>query len=476
MIHSSKVHHPFNGTMRHWPWFPLQISQRKILLAGVDLTLLNLAMLLGLHLRMDMPLYFTTIALHPTWFATLTLLWLTIAAASDNYEIQQADQLSSSLLSMVKALLITGIIYTFLPMVSPPLTIEESPIIVVGIVAAGLLALWRSFYALILSKPIFQRRALIVGNSKAGHAMAKAIENYRSSYEIVGLVGENASEQVPDIKNIAIFGNGTDLTTLVKDRGVTDIVLSYHHGIPSYQLQAALQCFQEGVRIVMMPQLFEEITCRIPVEHIDEHWLAHLPIDKDFRRPYLILKRALDLLIASFGLILLAPLFPILALAIKLDSPGPIFYRPERLGRGGKPFRLWKFRTMVSDADRVGDPTFTTTNDERITRVGRLLRTTHIDELPQFHNIIEGDMSLVGPRPERYVPKLEEDIPYYRTRYAVRPGAVGWALVNQGYAEGVKGTLVKLQYDLYYIKHQSLYLDILILCKSIIHMLTMRGQ
>ena len=184
----------------------------------------------------------------------------------------------------------------------------------------------------------------------------------------------------------------------------------------------------------------------------------------------------MDIVIAGIGLLLLAPCLPFLSLAIKLDSPGPVFYRPERLGRGGKPFRLWKFRTMVPNADHIGDPTFTTRNDQRITRVGRILRTTHIDELPQFINILVGDMSLVGPRPERHVPEMEESIPYYRIRYAVKPGATGWVLVKQGYGEGLKDTHIKLQYDLYYIKHQSLSLDILILCKSVIHMLIMRGR
>jgi lipopolysaccharide/colanic/teichoic acid biosynthesis glycosyltransferase len=131
---------------------------------------------------------------------------------------------------------------------------------------------------------------------------------------------------------------------------------------------------------------------------------------------------------------------------------------------------------MVADADRIGDPTFTRMGDDRVTRLGRFLRLTHLDELPQFVNILLGDMSLVGPRPERPVPELEEQIPFYRLRYAVRPGTAGWALVRQGYAEGIEGTRLKLQYDLYYIKHQSLYFDLVILLRTAIDMVNLRGR
>ncbi len=225
-----------------------------------------------------------------------------------------------------------------------------------------------------------------------------------------------------------------------------------------------------------MPALYEQVTGRIPVEHIGERWLTTLPLDRDPRTFFLMAKRLSDVVVSVIGLILLAPFLPLIALAIKLDSPGPVFYRPERLGLGGKPFRLWKLRTMVANADRKGDPTFTAMSDSRITRVGWFLRGAHIDELPQFLNILLGEMSLVGPRPERYVPELEAKIPFYRMRLAVKPGTAGWALVKQGYAEGAEGTLVKLQYDLYYIKYQSIYLDLVIVIRTAVDMLFRRGR
>jgi exopolysaccharide biosynthesis polyprenyl glycosylphosphotransferase len=462
-----------NGKLRSWPRFPLHISQRKVLLISIDLVLVNAALLLGLLLNLNMPLSYTISALHPAWYVTLTLLWLTIASVNNNYEVKQAAKLYSSIFGIIKTLIITGVIYSFLLFVFPPLLAKPSRGLFVGTLAIAMLVFWR---ATILVQPNFQRRILIEESGLAGRAIAQAINEQDSCYEIVGYIEGYASEQGHHVKGISILGKWSNLTKFVQDHNVTDIVLTTPNGMKKNKLQAVLKCFEHGVRILPMPVLFEEITGRIPVEHICNSWMNSLPIDWDSSRMYTVVKRAMDFVIACIGLILVTPSFLFLALAIKLDSSGPIFYRPERLGQGGKSFRLWKFRTMVANADRIGDPTFTTRQDQRITRVGRILRRTHLDELPQFINIIVGHMSLIGPRPERYVAELEEQIPYYRTRYAVKPGASGWALVNQGYAEGIDETLIKLQYDLYYIKHQSLSLDILIFCKSILHILTMDGR
>ena len=477
MIYTTKVQTQLNrSSVQRRTRFPLQISQRKILLIFVDLTLLNLSLLLGLYLKEDIPFSITTLAMLPIWFVTLSIMWLIIASANDNYEVKQAAKLSTSILGIIKTLITTGILYVFIQLLSPQLRSGWSTFLIVGILTSVLIILWRIAYAIVLVQPNFQRRALIVGAGRAGRAISQVIEEHAAGYEIVGYVADEPPDKELDANGDTVLGEWSNLTAYVQDHDVSDIILTINREMHADQLHAVLKCFEQGVRIVPMPEIFEEITGRIPVDHINDRWLLSLPIDWDSRRLYLIVKRAMDILIAGSGILGLAIFFPIMAIVIKLDSHGPIFYRPERLGRGGKPFRLWKFRTMVTNADHIGNPTFTAKDDDRITRVGRFLRTVHIDELPQFINVVAGDMSLVGPRPERLVPELEEAIPYYRPRYAVKPGATGWALVNQGYAEGVEDTLIKLQYDLYYIKHLSLSLDILILFKSVIHMLTMRGR
>jgi exopolysaccharide biosynthesis polyprenyl glycosylphosphotransferase len=190
-----------------------------------------------------------------------------------------------------------------------------------------------------------------------------------------------------------------------------------------------------------------------------------------------MIKRAMDIVLASLGMLFLAPFFPFIAAAIYLDSPGPIFYRQERVGKGGRIFRVYKFRSMVPDAEK-GRAVWAKEDDPRVTRVGRILRRTHVDEFPQFLNILKGEMSAVGPRPERpeFVEELAKEIPFYRMRHAVKPGMAGWGLVKQGYGASKEDALLKLQYDLYYIKHQSLWLDIVILLKTIVDTLTLRGR
>jgi len=224
--------------------------------------------------------------------------------------------------------------------------------------------------------------------------------------------------------------------------------------------------------------LYEELTGRVPVEHIGESWQVGLPIDHPLSKPFnRFIKRASDIFLASLGCLCLAPFFPFIVLAIYLESPGPIFYAQERVGLGGKRFRAYKFRSMIPDAEK-DCPVWAKKDDPRVTRIGRLLRRTHVDEFPQFWNILKGEMSAVGPRPERpeFVEQLAKEIPFYRIRHAVKPGMAGWGLVRQGYGASKEDALVKLQYDLYYIKYQSLWFDIIILLKTIIDTLTFRGR
>jgi lipopolysaccharide/colanic/teichoic acid biosynthesis glycosyltransferase len=183
------------------------------------------------------------------------------------------------------------------------------------------------------------------------------------------------------------------------------------------------------------------------------------------------------LLIAGVGLLVFGLILPILALIIKLDSPGPVFYRQPRSGRAGRPFQVLKLRSMRMDAERDGQARWALPNDKRVTRVGRFLRSSRLDEAPQLLNVLKGEMSFIGPRPERpeFIAQLQQEIPFYRTRLVVRPGLTGWAQVNYRYASSVEDALVKLQYDLYYVKHQSVYLDLVILLKTIGVVLTMRG-
>jgi exopolysaccharide biosynthesis polyprenyl glycosylphosphotransferase len=458
---------------------PAPFAERAALVMLGDALLIVLAVLAAVFLwspahRFNPGLF---VAARPNllWAIALVGGWWFMAWLNDLYHIPSLVEKGGDVGRVAAVGLINLLVYFAACLMIPTQLPWAFCLFFLAIVWPGT-TLWRVVLAAVLVWPNFQRRALIVGTGPTARSVARALQDHDPGCVVIGYLAGDRTECQQKIRGLPVFENWHNLARLVQDYRVSDLILADRCDMQASQMKAVLKCFELGVRIVPMPELFEGITGRVPVEHIDERWLVHLPIGWDSKGMYLVIKRAMDIVLSFIGLSFLLPALPFLALAIKLDSPGSVFYRVERLGQGGKPFHLWKFRTMVANADRIGDPTFTAQNDRRITRVGRLLRRFHVDELPQFLNVLAGEMSIVGPRPERHVPELEERIPYYRTRLAVKPGATGWALVRQGYAEGAEGTLVKLQYDLYYVKHQSLSFDILIMYKSLVHMITMRGQ
>ena len=231
-----------------------------------------------------------------------------------------------------------------------------------------------------------------------------------------------------------------------------------------------------GVRVVRPHEFYERVMRRACLEDLDESWfLFDRPLRA--RRTYAAIKRITDLVAGLLGSLLVCLILPIIALLIRLDDGGPLFYRQERVGRGRRPFLIWKFRTMQVDAEADG-PVWAAPNDARVTRVGRLLRRTRLDELPQFLNVLKGDMALVGPRPERpqFVRILERAVPFYQRRHLMRPGITGWATVRFGYGDTVTDKWRSHEYDLYYLKHRSPLLDLEILARTVVVMILREGQ
>ncbi len=460
---------------------PLHISERKILLGLSDVSMLNVALALVLRLRMGAPFSWRIVLVRPQWFILLTLLWLLFGPAFDAYSLR-TSRLPGSILCIVKPALLTLFTYLLIPYVTPYLLPSRLTTGMFVVLSLGLLSLSRALYALILAQPPFQRRALIVGAGRAGRTIVQAIrKNACTEYQLIGYIDDDPAKQGESIEGLPVLGTSRDLIPLTRASNVSEVILAitHLHKISPNLLQAILDCQRSGFRITFMPDLYEQITGKLPVEHIGYNLQALLPSEgSSTARLYAGLKRSMDIAISLVGLVILGLLLPFIALAIRFDSPGPIFYAQWRVGKGGKTFRLFKLRTMILGAEREGEAVWTEREDSRVTRVGRILRATHIDELPQFINVLKGEMSIVGPRPERpeFVAKLEKLIPFYQLRHSVRPGMAGWGLVNQGYGSSFEDALIKLEYDLYYIKHQSIYFDLLILLRTLEEMLLFRGR
>jgi exopolysaccharide biosynthesis polyprenyl glycosylphosphotransferase len=460
----------------------LQITERKTLLVLGDVLLLNLAVLAGLWLgaeRSGWPFSAVFVMEKFYWFVGLTALYLLLAAANDAHSPRITSDLATSFLALGITIGEMLLVYLVIYFVSSPASLPRHVIGFFSLISTVLLLVWRWVYSVVFTSPVFQRRVIIVGAGWAGQTIAHLIrENLASYFAIAGYVDDDPVKQATRIEGLPVLGRSDDLCRLVAEVGATDLVLAITHDVRGDLLRAIMTCHEQGVRVLSMQLLYEQLARRIPVEHVGNNWFVVLPMDQNGgQRAHRAVKRLADVIIAIVGLLLLAVILPILVLVIKLDSPGPIFYRQQRAGRAGRPFQLVKLRSMVVDAEKDGQARWADPDDERVTRVGRFLRSSRLDEVPQLFNVLKGDMSLIGPRPERpeFIAQLQEGIPFYRTRLAVRPGLTGWAQVNYPYANSVQDALVKLQYDLYYIKHQSLYLDLVILLKTIGVVLTMQG-
>ena len=265
------------------------------------------------------------------------------------------------------------------------------------------------------------------------------------------------------------------LPEFVRHHGVDEIVVATM-GAHAGSVWDLLDCRTRGVKVIDFLTFWERETGRIDLDAIEPNWLVY---SGGFRSNVLrrILQRSIDLLVSILGLILMSPLMAISAFLIKLDSPGPIFYRQERIGKDDQPFQILKFRSMRADAEQNGAPQWTELNDPRVTRVGSTLRRTRLDELPQLVNVLKGEMSLVGPRPERprFVSAFGRQIPFYGVRHSVRPGITGWAQINYKYAASLEDAKRKLEYDLFYVKNRSVFLDLAILLQTFRIMLWQQG-
>ncbi len=284
------------------------------------------------------------------------------------------------------------------------------------------------------------------------------------------------------VAGVPVLGTSRELLRLARELAVDEVVLAITHRntIMQEAFDALLACREQGFRITTMPSLYERLLGRVPVEHVGRNLNAVLPIDDRgaLERLYQALKRLGDLLASLVGLALLAPTVPLVALVNAFTSPGPLFYRQTRVGQAGRPFEVLKYRTMRPDAELGTGAVWAGKDDPRITPAGRWLRKSRLDELPQVLNMLRGEMSLIGPRPERpeFVDQLAAVIPFYRARHAVKPGITGWAQVRFGYGSTIDDARTKLEYDLYYVRHAGFYLDMMIALKTVAVMLKLQGK
>jgi exopolysaccharide biosynthesis polyprenyl glycosylphosphotransferase len=316
-------------------------------------------------------------------------------------------------------------------------------------------------------------RMILVGDMSICETISSLIQerNYIHA-QVVGCIA--AETDSGSERNMSVRGETTDLMASVLRDEIDQVVVAVPSISPSL-MKDLLECMKHKVKVSDYKQVIEEITGKVPIEYLSANWFIEELSGLEKRYTWYS-KRVFDVFISVIGILLASPIVLLAALLIRLESRGPFFYSQIRIGRGNKRFRVWKLRTMVADADS-NNVFWTNDNDERVTHVGWLLRKMHIDELPQFFNILKGDMSLIGPRPEAeaLVKLYMKEIPYYQERHMVTPGVTGWAQINYSYGNSIEDTREKLKYDFYYIKNRGLLLDLLIFLRTIKTVVTGKG-
>jgi len=461
----------------------LGASERVGILLLGDLLMASIALFFGLYAWaagdawMDFSIEFI-IERPPAWYFILPIFWIILLV--ELYDVNRASNREDTLKGIGLATVIYALIYLIIYFTSAPKSLPRRGVSVFIISTPILTTLWRLAYIQLFTAPNLLRRSLIIGAGNAGQTMVRAIESQGSpSFLTIGLIDDDPQKLGKQLGPYEILGNSSKLIDIIKDKQITNLILAISGEIKPNMFKAIVTAQEMGLVLSSMPEVYEELLTRVPIFLLDAEWIVRSFVEKSHTSTfYQLTKTLLDLIGGVIGTLIMILVLPFISLAILLESGTPIFFVQERLGKGGEPFNIIKFRTMEKDAESDGKARLAEENDERVTKVGWFLRKTHLDELPQFINVLRGEMSLVGPRAERpqWIEYFQREIPFYRARLLVKPGISGWAQINYNYAGTVEQTAVKLEYDLYYIEHRNLLVDISIILRTISTVFGFKGQ
>lgn len=461
------------------PDIHFEISERKVLLRILDMVFVfGCLQLVGNFFEFD---YFIINEAHWVWPLVLATYLTIFGTIFELYDLQQASKFQKVLKNVILTVSVTVLFYLLTPFYTPVLPENRLQIIYFFLAMTVGILLWRWLYITLISSPRFFKRVLVVGDSFEIETIVSNLEGADPNYKIVGFI--NTSDRPEDITSITkdIPKYPIDhLTETVAANGISEIVVAsnYTDGVTVSLYTQLINLLESGFPIREYMQVYEEITQRIPVQYVDKDFYRYFPFSRSNQNKfYLFFHRLFDIIISLFGLTCFLVICPLIFILNLIWNKGPLFYTQSRIGKNGRAFKIIKLRTMVTDAEKDG-AVWAKANDTRVTTFGRFLRKSRLDEIPQFFNVLFGEMSLIGPRPERpvFVRELSSKIPFYETRHVVKPGLTGWAQVMGSYGSSEAHALEKLQYDLYYIKHRSLFMDLGIVLKTISTVIFYRGQ
>lgn len=391
---------------------------------------------------------------------------------NDLYDLTVIDSFSELGIRLLQALGVAAIFLAIIYFLLPDAVIGRGVFALSVCIALFLVFFWRFCYTLALRHGILDQKIILLGWSELGCSIMREIASKRDcGYTVSAVVrAKNRAQACKEAIDplLLVKEDAEGLCELAKELGINKIVVALYERRGSFPMKELLKCRVDGIEIIEGNTFYEMLTGKLIVSLINPAWLIFSDgFNKSWGHRFF--KRAADLIFSILLLIPSVPIMLLVALLIKIDSKGPVFFSQERVGEKRKPFMVHKFRSMVADAEEKSGPVWAKSDDDRVTRVGRFIRKLRIDELPQLWNVLVGEMSFVGPRPERafFVRKLEDSIPYYRERFSVKPGITGWAQVSYGYGATVEDAIEKLNYELFYIKNMSFFMDLICVLKTI---------
>ena len=454
------------------------ISERKVLLRVFDIiSVLSMLYVVGIIFDFD---YFIINETHWVWSIVLATYLTVFATIFELYNLQKSSKFEVVIQNIILTSSVTVLFYLLTPFYTPMLPDNRLQIVYFYISVNLSLFIWRYLYIVLISAPRYFKRVLLLCNTADLDAIITSLHKSDPNYKVIGFINTDVKHFTHySSKNLLEF-NVENVTSTVEEHKVSEIVVatSQDDEITVKLYNQLIDLLEKGVPIREYTQVYEEITHRVPVQHVDKDFYRYFPFSRSNQNKlYLFFHRLLDLIFSIIGLAFGILLLPIIIIGNFIANKGPLFYTQERVGRNGKPFKIYKLRSMVVDAEKDGAK-YASKTDSRVTKFGRFLRKSRFDEIPQFINVILGNMSVIGPRPERpvFVKELSEKIPFYEVRHIVKPGVTGWAQVNASYGTTTDDALEKLQYDLFYIKHRSFFLDISIVFKTLSTIIFFRGQ
>ena len=454
------------------------ISERKVLLRVFDLiVVLFVLYLVSNSFDFD---YFTITKAHWDSIVVLMLYLSIFGTIFELYDLQKSSKIDKTVTSIVFTASTTVLFYLLTPFLTPVLPENRLQILFFYFAILLALFLWSFAYINFVVSPRFFNNVLIIGETSNIQNIVETLRDADPNYKIVGFINCEVND-LESIKFNAVPEYGPkDMDDVIKDENISEIVIASYNSdsITSEIYYKLLRLLEKGFPINEYTQVYEDMTQRVPVQFVGKDFYRYFPFSRNNQNKlYLFFHRLFDIIVSSVGLVIGFVLLPLILIGNLLGNRGPLFYTQKRVGKSGNTFKIIKYRTMVKNAEAAG-AVWAQKGDSRITGFGKFLRNTRLDEIPQFINILKGEMSLIGPRPERphFVKELAQMLPFYETRHMVKPGLTGWAQVKTKYAASIDDSLIKLQYDLYYIKHRGFLLDLNIFIKTLSTVIFFRGQ